>query len=87
MNFFKKIEINYSFSEWAPKATLMIIYIYYETGEISKNFRKNAKKFKNYILHIKILDYVDYIIGFVFYEEINVISKDQTNTRFSIKTI
>ena len=31
---FQKVESRYSFSEWAPKATLMIMYIYYELSLI-----------------------------------------------------
>ncbi len=79
-----KIEINYAFSDYAPKATLMIIYIYYESGELVKTL-ENAKRFKkNYPSH-KNLDYVDYIIGLSMYEEINTGSKDPTNARLALK--
>ena len=33
---FKKIETRYSYSDWAPKASLMIIYMYYDSGESFK---------------------------------------------------
>ncbi len=81
---FSKIEISYAFTDYAPKASLMITYIYYESGELVKTLT-NAKRFKkNYPTH-KNLDYVDYIIGLSMYEEINVGSKDPTNARLALK--
>ena len=33
---FEKVETHYSYTEWAPRASLMIIYIYYEGSESYK---------------------------------------------------
>ena len=83
ISLFQKVETRYSFSEWSPKATLMIMYIYYEVGERIKTL-EYAKKFKNLYLKNKNLDYVEFIIGLTFYEEINVISRDQTNSEAAL---
>ena len=33
LRLFKKIETRYSFSDWAPRASLMIMFMYFETGD------------------------------------------------------
>jgi len=81
---FKKVETRYSFSEWAPRATLMIMYIYYEAGESIKAL-EYANKFKKTNPRNKNINYVDFIIALTFYERINVVSRDQTNTRAALK--
>ena len=83
VEFFQKVETRYSFSEWSPRATLMIMYIYYEIGERIKTL-EYAKKFKKLYPKNKNLDYVEFIIGLTFYEEINVISRDQTNSEAAL---
>ena len=81
---FQKVETRYSFSEWAPRATLMIMYIYYEAGESIKAL-EYANKFKKTNPRNKNINYVDFIIALTFYERINVVSRDQTNTRAALK--
>ena len=76
---FQKVETRYSFSEWAPKATLMIMYINYEAGE-SVQTLQYAKKFKKLYPKNESIDYVEFITALTFYEEINVVSRDQTNS-------
>ena len=83
IEFFQKVETRYSFSEWSPRATLMIMYIYYEVGERIKTL-EYAKKFKKLYPKNKSLDYVEFIVGLTFYEEINVISRDQTNSEAAL---
>lgn len=81
---FQKVETRYSFSEWAPKASLMIIYMYYETGDSFKTL-ENIKKFKKLYPKHENIDYVDFIRALTFYENINVISRDQTYTNSALK--
>lgn len=81
---FQKVETKYSFSEWAPRATLMVMYIYYESGESFKAL-EYASKFKKLYPRSKNIDYVDYIVALTFYEEINIVSRDQTNTKAALK--
>jgi len=81
---FQKVESRYSFTEWAPKATLMIMYIYYEAGEYYKSV-EYANKFKKLYPNSKNLDYVDFIIGLNFYEKIETIARDQSNSEFALK--
>ena len=76
---FEKVETHYSYTEWAPRASLMIIYIYYEGSESYKTL-ENIKKFKINYPSNKYMDYLDFIKGLTFYEQINVVSKDQTYT-------
>jgi len=80
---FQKVETRYSYSEWAPRATLLILFMYFDVGEREKALTY-AKKFKKLYPKSKNLDYVDFIIGLVFYEQINVVSKDQTYTKAAL---
>ena len=81
---FQKVENKYSFTEWAPRATLLIIYMYYETGDSYKTL-EYIEKFKKTYPASKNLDYITYIKGLTFYEQINVVSKDQTYTKVALK--
>lgn len=84
IDLFQKVETRYSFSEYAPKSTLMIIYINYELNEPVSTL-EYANKYKKIYPKSEYIDYVDYIIALTFYEQINVISKDQTYTREALK--
>ncbi|MEK9680349.1 MAG: outer membrane protein assembly factor BamD [Pelagibacteraceae bacterium] len=81
---FQKVEVRYSFSEWAEKSTMMIMYIYYDIGEYASALTY-AKKFKNLYPSSKDLDYVDYIIALTFYEQISFVSRDQTYSKVALK--
>ena len=74
---FQKVETRYSFSEWAPRATLMIIYIYYEAGQHFQTLEYINKYKKLYPKNINI-NYVDFIRAMTFYEQITITSRDQT---------
>jgi len=77
IDMFKKVETNYSFSEWAPKATLMIMYINFEGSQYIESL-EYAQKFKKLYPKNKNIDYVDFISALIFYEQIDVVSRDQT---------
>jgi len=81
---FQKVETNYSFTEWASKATMMIIFIYYESSDNIKCLEYISKFEKLYPKH-KNLDYVEYIRALVFYERTNIVSKDQSYTEAALK--
>jgi outer membrane protein assembly factor BamD len=81
---FKKVQINYPYSNWAAKAYLMTAYIYYESGEYISSL-EITKKFKEFYPIHKDLPYVEFLIGLCFYEQIETIARDQTNTKLAIK--
>jgi len=81
---FKKVENNYSYTEWAQKASVMIIYMYYEANESFKTL-ENIKKFKKIYPKSDNISYVNYIEALTFYDQINVTSKDQTYTEEALK--
>lgn len=81
---FEKVERYYSFSEWAPRATLMIIYINYEVSDSYKTL-SYIEKFKKLYPANQNIPYVEFIKGLVFYEFINVTSKDQEYTFAALK--
>lgn len=81
---FKKIETRYSYSEWAPKASLMIIYMYYDSGESFKTL-EYIKKFKKVYPKNINMNYVDFIRALTFYDQINVVSRDQTYAAQALK--
>ena len=84
IDLFKKVESNYSFSDWAPKATLFILYMYYEANESYKAL-EYVKKFKTLYPRSEHISYVYYIEASIFYEQINVVSKDQTYSEEALK--
>jgi len=84
LELFQKVETRYSFSEWAPRATIMIIYIYYEVGDYYKTL-EYANRFKKTYPKNKNLDYISYIIALSFYEQISIIARDQTYAKASLK--
>ncbi len=81
---FQKVETRYSYSEWAPRATLMILYIYYDSNDSIKTLRY-VEKFKKLYSGREEISYVDFIRAMTFYEQINVVSKDQTYTEVALK--
>jgi outer membrane protein assembly factor BamD len=84
IDLFQKVETKYSFSEWAPRATLMIMYIYYESSEYYQAL-EYANKYKKLYPSSKNITYVDYLIGLVFYEQISTVARDQTYTKEALK--
>jgi len=81
---FQKVETRYSYSEWAPRATLMILYIYYDSNDSVQTLRY-VEKFKKLYSGREEISYVDFIRAMTFYEQINVVSKDQTYTEVALK--
>ena len=84
IDLFKEVEINYSYSEWSPKALLMISYIYYDSGKYVEAL-ENLKNFKKRFPANKEIVYVEYLIGICIFEQININSRDQTNTVLALK--
>lgn len=84
ISLFKKVETYYAYTEWAPRASYLIMYMYYEANEEIKTL-EYAKKIKKLYPTSKNMDYVEYIIGLVFYDEINAISRDQKNSFLALK--
>lgn len=81
---FKKIEKNYSYTDWAPHALSMIIYLYYDVGEYLQAM-ENIKRFKNLYPKHKQIAYIEYILALCFYEQVEIVSRDQNNTKLAIK--
>ena len=84
ISLFKKVEINFAYSEWAPKASLMIIYMYFSSGDTVKTL-EYINKFQEFYPKNKNNDYVEYIKGLTFYEQINTTSKDITNAEIALR--
>ena len=80
---FQKVETRYSYTEWAPKASMMIMYIYYEVSDYYKTL-EYARKFKKTYPVSKYIDYIDYIVALSFYEQIGTVARDQTYTKASL---
>jgi outer membrane protein assembly factor BamD len=84
LKLFKKIETRYSFSEFAPRALMMIMFIYYENND-EYNSLEYASKFKKLFPLHKNIDYVDFIVASNFYERIQVTSRDQTYSKVALE--
>ena len=84
LQLFKKVETRYSFSNLAPRATLMITYIYYQNGDYF-NTLKFARKYQTLYPRNKNIDYINFLIAMTFYEQVQVVAKDQTYTKAALK--
>ncbi len=81
---FNKIETQYSYSPWAGRATLMILYMNYDLGKLEETIQY-INKFKKLYPTDKNISYVDYISALILYEKVSPSSKDQTNTELALK--
>lgn len=84
IDFLKTIESNYSYSIINQKSILMIAYIYYEGNDYIKSL-EYLKKFKNTFPASKYFSYAEFLIGLCLYDQINIVSKDQTNTALALQ--
>lgn len=84
VNYFKQIEKNYGYSKLAPKAILMISYIYYDANDYIKSL-EYLKKFKELYPASKNIPYAEFLTAMCLYEEINLVSKDQQPTLLALK--
>lgn len=80
----KIIDKDYSYSVLAPKALLMSSYIYYQSNKYLQALT-NLKKYKELYPADTNLVYAEYLIGICFYEQINFVSKNQSNTHLALK--
>ena len=84
LKLFKKIETRYSFSDLAPRSTLMITYIYYRNGDYF-NTLKFARKFQTLYPKNENIAYIDFLIAMTFYEQVLIVARDQTYTKAALK--
>ena len=80
----QEVEKNYAYTEWAPRATLLKSYIYYESARYIEAL-ENLKNFKKLYPANKNLAYAEYLIGICLYEQININSRDQTPTKLALQ--
>jgi outer membrane protein assembly factor BamD len=72
---FNEVEILFPQSEWAPKSALMAAYSYY-TQDYYGDAIAELKRFKRVYPLSKNLDYVNYLLGIMYYEQIVDEKKD-----------
>ena len=84
LKLFKKIETRYSYSNLAPRSTLMITYIYYQNADYF-NTLKFARKFQTLYPKNENIAYIDFLIAMTFYEQVQIVARDQTYTKAALK--
>lgn len=84
LDLFEQVEKDYSYSEWAPMASLMRSYIYYETGYYTLALT-NLQRFKKRYLGNKNLAYAEYLIAICMFEQINFPALSQEPTELALK--
>ncbi len=84
LKLFKKVETRYSFSDLAPRATLMITYIYYQNADYF-NTLKFARKFQTLYPKNQNIAYINFLIAMTFYEQVQIVARDQTYTKAALK--
>ncbi len=80
---FKRVEKDYSYSEWAPKSVLMIAYIYFETNRCFDSL-STIERYIKYYPNSSERVYAEYLKGMCYFEEVSDFSKDQEKTLKSI---
>lgn len=80
----KMIEKDYPYSNLAPMSLLMISYIYYETNDYLESL-KTLKKFKELYPVNKKISYAEYLTAMCLFEQINVVSKEQSTSLLALK--
>ena len=81
---FGEVEKNYGYTEWAAKALLIKSYIYYDSSRYILAL-ENLKNFKKFHSGNKEIAYAEYLISICLFEQINLTSRDQTNTRLALQ--
>ena len=76
---FKRVEKDYSYTEWAPKSVLMIAYIYFETNRCVDSLTTIERYIKYYPNSSERI-YAEYLKGMCYFEEVSDFSKDQEKT-------
>ena len=80
---FNEVEKNYGYTEWASKALLLKAYIYYDSSRYIDAL-ENLKIFKKLHSGNKEMVYAEYLIAICLFEQININSRDQTNTKLAL---
>ena len=81
---FERVEKDYSYTEWAPKALLMRAYIYYDTNDYIKALTY-LQRFKKYNSGHKNIAYAEYLIAICLFEQINLPALTQENTKLALE--
>jgi len=76
---FKRVEKDYSYTEWAPRSVLMLAYIYYETSRCS-DAESTIERYIKYYPNNAERVYAEYLKGMCYFEEVSDFSKDQEKT-------
>ena len=84
LNLFEQVEIDYSYTEWAPRASLMRSYIYYETANYILALT-NLQRFKKRYSGNKNLVYARIFIAMCMFEQINFVALSQEPTELALK--
>jgi|TARA_B110000503_G_C7085997_1_gene387311 outer membrane protein assembly factor BamD len=84
LQLYEMVEKDYSYTEWAPRATLMKAYIYYEGGNYVYALT-NLQRFKQRHSGNKNFQYAEYLIGICMFEQINIVALSQENTDLALR--
>lgn len=80
---FEKVENDYLYSKWAPKAVLIKSFIYYDSSRYVEALT-NLQKFKKRYPGNKDIPYVEYMIAICMYEQINLVALSQENSSLAM---
>jgi len=80
---FKRVEKDYSYTEWAPKSVLMLAYIYYDASRCFDAI-STIERYIKYYPNSQDRVYAEYLKGMCYFEEVSEFSKDQEKTSKAI---
>ena len=83
LELFKKVESDFSYTDWASRSLLMRSYIYYDSARYIDALT-NLQSFKTRYAGSKDIPYAEYLIAMCLFEQINFVALSQENTKLAL---
>src|ERR1700754_2389137 len=77
---FKEVDLQHPYTEWARKANVMAVYSKYKQGEYDEAIAE-GKRYVTLNPGSKDADYVQFLVGMSYYNQIQDVSRDQKRTQ------
>jgi outer membrane protein assembly factor BamD len=83
---FKEVDLQHPYTEWARKANVMAVFSKYKQGEYVEAIAE-GKRYVTLNPGAKDADYVQYLIGMSYYNQIQDVSRDQKVTQDALNEL
>jgi outer membrane protein assembly factor BamD len=83
---FKEVDLQHPYTEWARKANVMAVYSKYKQGEYVEAIAE-GKRYVTLNPGSKDADYVQFLVGMSYYNQIQDVSRDQKTTQDALNEL